>query len=46
MADVKDVKKANATMAFRLGTANVFPLMQEFQARGINLQKPQDTVLK
>ena len=46
MADIKDIKKANATMAFRMGTENVFPLMAEFQKRGINLQKTQDTILK
>lgn len=44
MADVKDVKKANTTMAFRMG---VYPLMQEFQKRGVNLPRTQkDTVLK
>ena len=46
MADIKDVKKANTTMAFRMATENIFPLMPEFQKRGINLQKTQDTVLK
>ena len=46
MADIKDVKKANTTMAFRMATENIFPLMSEFQKRGINLQKTQDTVLK
>jgi len=46
MADIKDIKKVNATMAFRMATENVFPLMAEFQKRGINLQKTQDTILK
>ena len=46
MADVKDVKKANTRMAFRLATANVFPLMAEFQRRGIDPQKVPDGVLR
>ena len=41
MANIKDVKKANATMAFRMAAENVFPLMPEFQKRGMNLQKTQ-----
>ena len=50
MADtVKDVQKAiNAvnTRAFRLGTENIFPMMPEFQKRGIDLQRPEDTMSK
>ena len=46
MADIKDVKKANTTMAFRMATENVFPVMPEFQKRGMNLQKTQDTIVK
>ena len=48
MADinVKDVKKANAKAAFRMAAENVFPLMPQFQSRGIDLQRPQDTIVK
>lgn len=46
MVDIKDVKKANTRMAFRMATENIFPVMPELQQRGINLQKTQDTVLK
>ena len=46
MADVKDVKKANTKIAFRMGQENVVDLMAELQKRGVSLQEPQDTILR
>ena len=44
MADIKDVQKAKKITPFRMA-ANVFPLMPQFQKRGIELPKTQDTIL-
>lgn len=46
MADIKDIKKANTKMAFRMGGENVVNLMAELQKRGVKLQEPQDTILR
>lgn len=46
MADINDVNKARQKVGFRMGTANIFPLMAELQKRGVNLPEPQNKVLQ
>ncbi len=46
MADIDKLSKARQKVGFRMGTANIFPLMAELQKRGVNLPDPQNKVLQ